>query len=176
MSFNALSLLNLINPEIVIAAVNRLSEEQGSPGRTGGVIAIAVINKTKPELSSFASAAIGAPGLKVTSYGKNVSEKIWRLYTRRAEGKDEFAASQSADPGHTTHPTYGGCIVFKLCLPDKGEDDLDIYISFSGAPPDVDEVIVYVLGESMGFVNMISGYPLYERAHELLKGAVINMP
>jgi hypothetical protein len=111
----------------------------------------------------FASASIGKPGLKFGRYAQNAAEKIKRLHERRMDGSDEFAASVSADD---VLETYGGCIVFSnLTSPMVNE----VYISFSGAPADIDEALAFVIGEKLG-LEIPSGYENIHipRARELL--------
>ncbi|MES2223791.1 MAG: hypothetical protein V4469_02545 [Patescibacteria group bacterium] len=106
----------------------------------GGILAILVQG---PEGSTLESRELGAPGEKAFDSAYFAHEKIRRLATRRltAGSEGEYASSQSADP---EKGQYGGCVV-------SWHGKYEIFISFSGAPAVVDEVVTYVVAEALGF-------------------------
>lgn len=166
----ARQLLNVLDLCLLADALLTLSDEAGQADRTntprrGGVIAISVVN-SDGEGTTFGSNSFGEPGWKIGRYSRNAAEKIARLLERRLEGNNECAASMSANE---ELGTFGGCIAF-VCDPSK-----ECYISISGAPPEIDEALAYVVGEKLGF-NLPEGYenPRVPRARELLQGLIIT--
>ncbi len=158
------SVLDSIHHGKLTVALQILTAENGG-SRHGGVLAMASVWSDRND-SQFSSTVIGRPGVKIGRYARNAAEKIARLMERRAEGNEEVAASESADEAHDT---YGGCIVFK----SKKKFDLEVYISFSGAPPEVDEAIVFVIGEMLGLVTPAYENQLITRARELMKNIMM---
>ena len=143
---SALAYLARVNGEKLIHAASALSLQSCSYVRTGGVMAITVVNPRVSELNNHASVSFGNPGFKINEYGLNAHEKIRRLRQRRDRTKapevKEIASSQSAD-GKTMH---GGALVFT----DK--EGCEVYLSFSGAPAMVDEALMYVVGLQLGLI------------------------
>jgi len=160
-SNKASALLDRINHKNFIEALRVICGENGGE-RFGCVLAIAVVHPDT-EVTECVSVSIGLPGLKFGRYARNAAEKINRLFERRMEGNDEVAASESADD---ILGTYGGCIFF------KGEAPLEVYISFSGAPPEVDEALAFVIGEKLGLMTPTYENPLIPRIRELLDNLV----
>lgn len=160
---NAVAYLNLVKVEAVLKAANALSLHVGKTSRTGGVMAILVVDPRDHGQNSLASLSFGQPGLKISGNLFNAHEKIHRLHERRWNSRDgimDVASSQSAN--NTT--TYGGCILFR--------DNLGryVYISYSGAPPEVDEAISFVAGVKLPNLIAPQGYvnPLIDRAFRLM--------
>ena len=167
MIISAESFLKRIEPGHFMHAASILSEELGGGRRSGGVLLVAVAHRKSSEVD-VASMSIGEPDIaKVGGYAKNAAEKFQRLLERRLQGTSETASSQSADPSNPEPRlrTYGGCTVG--LFPTK---DLEVYMSFSGAPAETDEVCTYVSLEQMGF-QMDPEYknPQLPRARELLE-------
>ncbi len=158
--------LNRLNHKVIADAIQKLSEEQGKPDCRGGVLAISIVSNSIP-LEEFSSISIGIPGDRFGHLARNAAEKIARLYDLRIGGSNDVAASQSANPDAGS---YGGCIVSHGIL---GDTYVQIYISFSGAPAEVDEAVVFVIGEKLGFKAPIYSNPLLTRARELLADVVI---
>lgn len=157
-------LLSCIDLSALENAVRTLSMEFNGSDKPGGVIAIATF-AAEAGGDDLVSESVGEP-LKLSAFGYHAHEKIHRLFTQRSKGGQDVASSQSADPGNPTSPTYGGCVFF---TDSKGDS---IYISFSGAPPEVDEAVVIAIGTLLGFTppNIENG--LVQRAIELLTGSV----
>lgn len=154
-------MLRQISHITLTAAIETLCLELTGEKRHGGVLAIATVYQGV-DGANFESTSIGNPGLKFGRYARNASEKIARLFERRADGNDEVAASVSANE---QLGTYGGCIHFKSKRTDIVEE---VYISFSGAPPEVDEALVFVIGEKLGLQTPTYENPLIPRVRELL--------
>lgn len=157
-------LLSCINLSTLEEAVRTLSTEFNGSDKPGGVIAIATF-AMEAGGDDLASESVGDP-LKLAAFGYHAHEKIHRLFTRRSKGGQDVASSQSADPVNPTSPTYGGCVFF---TDSKGDN---IYISFSGAPPEVDEAIVIAIGTLLGFTPPNVENKLTQRAIELLTNGV----
>ncbi len=137
--------LNRIRLDEVISTIRILSrrnEHPESPPRNGGVLSITVVAVSDVATTSLAATSVGNPGGKIHTYAFNAHEKLRRLYTRRKVGKEDVAASQSAD----NENVFGGAIYFLA-------SNADVYISLSGAPPKVDEAIAFVLGEKLGLTG-----------------------
>ncbi len=160
-------LLASINQQILTTAIRFLTHKDDDVFaiRLGGVLAIAVVYPDR-NFAEFQSVSIGLPGLKFGRFARNTAEKVARLFERRAEGNDEVAASVSADD---TLGTYGGCIFFRSRLAGCHEE---IYVSFSGAPPEVDEALAFVIGEQLGLETPKYENPLIPRARELLEDLI----
>lgn len=155
----AAEMLKRLGLHAVMDAVKTLSAEIKDLGRTGGVLAIAVIREGKA--SYLSSTSIGeAPDLKIAGWAFNAHEKIKRLKEQRAGGKADIASSESAD----NRTKWGGCVVFP-----EPEVGVETYISFSGAKPEVDEAIAYAIGIQLGAEPTGYKNPLVERALELLE-------
>lgn len=157
----------ILRPDVVCEAVRQLSEKAGSPNRFGGMLGITVVNSNSAE-STADIRSIGRPGLKISGYAKNVTEKMHRLHTRRVASHNEWLASVSADPCNEDESkrTYGGCVVglnSKLSW---------VYIAYSGTLPDIDELVCYVAGERLELT--LGGYKhtLLAEARILLQGCV----
>lgn len=160
----ARTLLSCINFSALKNTIKTLSMEFNASDRPGGVIAIATF-PTEAGCDDLASESIGEP-LKLTTFGYHAHEKLNRLFIRRYNGGQDVASSQSANSEDLTNPTYGGCVFFK---DNKGDS---IYISFSGAPPEVDEAVVIAIGTLMGFTSPNIENKLTPRAIELLADGV----
>lgn len=152
-----------INLNCLAVAMKTMCEESNQADRpntprNGGVLAIAVVDPDC-EGVDFMSMNVGSPGNKFGRYAKNAAEKVGRIFERRLESNDDIAASVSADD---LLGTYGGCIVFS-------GGQFEVYISFSGAPPQIDEALAFVIGEKLGF-TMLGEYKneYISRARELL--------
>ncbi len=158
----ASKLLDRISFVGVWGVVHVLSREIDGNARLGGVLAVGYYAK-KSGTMWFASRSVGDVTHNAFKYAKNAAEKIARLRQRREGGEHEFAASQSADEENLDIQlrTYGGCLVFE-------DQDCEIYISFSGAPPKVDEATVFLVGENLG-LETPKGYqnPLIPRARQI---------
>lgn len=157
-------LLSCIDFSVLENAVRTLSMEFNESNKPGGVIAIATF-PTEAGGDDLASASVGEP-LKLTTFGYHAHEKLNRLFIQRYNGGQDVASSQSANPKDLDNPTYGGCVFF---TDGKGSD---IYISFSGAPPEVDEAVVIAIGILMGFTPPNIENKMINRAVELLIGGV----
>jgi hypothetical protein len=162
----AVHMLNRLNHKVIAEAIQKLSEEQGKPECKGGVLAIS-LTSYNISLADYASISIGLPGKGFGHSARYAAEKIARLYDLRMEGSNDVAASQSANP---SAGSYGGCIIFHGSL---GDIYAQIYISFSGAPAEVDEAVVFVVGERLGLKAPTYSNPLLSRARELLTDAVL---
>ncbi len=153
-----------INKAVVMELVRQLCHHDGVTGRDGGVMACGVQLGATDQFW-FASVSIGMPGPKCFNYAKNAAEKMNRLYAIRSSGKIHVASSTSADPDNPDHRlrTYGGCIFFL-----KGNER--IFLSFSGAPPHIDEVAMFTVGINIGLMcPNIYDNPLLELAASFYK-------
>lgn len=157
-------LLSCIDLSALENAVRTLSTEFNNSDKPGGVIAIATF-AMEAGGDDLASESVGEP-LKLAAFGYHAHEKINRLFTRRSKGTGDVASSQSANPKDPANPTYGGCVFF---TDSKGDN---IYISFSGAPPEVDEAVVIAIGTLLGFTPPNVENKLTQRAIELLADGV----
>src|SRR5271168_853475 len=138
---------------------NQLGLEKDGKERSGGVLVVEVLDLKEPGHSNTCSLTVGAPGLNVSNNAFYVHEKIRRLRNIRSEGGGDYSSSQSADP---SQGKYGGAVVGLL-----GETT-EIYISYSGAPAEVDEALSYILAKSFG-LTVSDDYknPMLDRAREL---------
>ncbi len=166
----ASTLLAHIHQPTFLDALNRIAQERGRTDCCGGVLAIASL-VPHAGINEFASLSIGTPMQKFGRYARNAAEKINRLYQRRAEGHDDIAASTSADESNPDESarTYGGAIYFTGIRHGKLHE---VYISFSGAPPEVDEAIAFVLGQQLGFKAPAYENPLISIAQDALSHVV----
>ncbi len=165
----ARQILNNLDLFELASAMYSLCEETGqidrhSTPRRGGVIAVGVVNQDGEGIT-FVSTSFGEPGLKFGRYALNAAEKINRLFGRRQEGNDECAASMSADD---TLGTFGGCIAFSEGILSE------CYISISGAPPEIDEALAFVIGERLGFKTPEYANEHIASARELLRGLILG--
>lgn len=155
-----------LNAAVVCQALKNLCLD--SSDRNGGVLVIAVVNTEGWEMKTV-SRSIGKPGIKTLRYAKNANEKVARLFQRRCEGKDENTSSVSANPNDPDEGkrTYGGCI--RAVTPSG----LDVYFSFSGGPPDIDEAICYVIAEKLGLKTFPCENRHLPSARDLLKNCTL---
>ena len=165
MKVNAKACFTLLYPNLLAAEIARLTKEFKSDREfKGGVLTISI---PYPEGASHEAHTLGDPGINTVDFGFFAAEKIRRLQNRRQteEGKNEFASSHSADK---EKERYGGCILAHT------EDGDEVYLSFSGAPDVVDEAVVYVIAEALGF-KVPEGYtnPLVPKARELIQQHII---
>jgi hypothetical protein len=91
------------------------------------------------------------------------------LYTRRREGFLDFAVPQSAYVSNSG----GGCLVFNARIGAS-----EFYLSFSGetsgALPEIDEAVVYILGEKLELISPMNYQnPFIARARELLQDVAL---
>ncbi len=166
----ASAILELIPHDDIALVVKMLSREyegEKGPERSSGVLAVAVVHRVSSSVW-FASRNIGVPRIKSLHCATHAAEKIRRLAERRLDGFPDVSASQSAEPNHPNPDvrTYGGCLVFHLQVQGR-----EIYISFSGAKPEVDEAVVFIIGEHLNFPAP-DGYEnkLIPRAREIFQG------
>ena len=166
-SNKASTLLAKINHQVLATAIQSLTHKDSDESalRLGGVLAIAVVYPDR-SVVEFESVSIGLPGLKFGRYSKNAAEKIARLFDRRTNGNNEVVSSVSADE---KLGTYGGGVFFLNLQAGHPEE---IYISFSGGPPEVDEALSFVIGEKLGLETPKYENPLIPRARELLEDLV----
>lgn len=160
----AAAILDQINHRAIAEVARMLSHETHKKIVLGGVLGVAIVTRAS-NVVLFASITVGLPGKSGGRFANNTAEKIMRLHQRRLAGHKDIAASESANP---TDPderlrTYGGCICFE-------ENDNDTYISFSGAPPDVDEAIAFLAGATVGITRPDFKNKLVARAIEIYKG------
>jgi hypothetical protein len=166
---NAERFLNTFNRDIVANAVRVLSKDHFQKDKFGGVLTILIVDPEgkQPNLTSVASTSVGELGANAHEYVFHVSEKIKRLRKHHYGEDKHIASSQSAKPPET----WGGCIVFSM-----GKDGATkVFISFSGAPWEVDEAIVLVLGEKLGLTppaghESLESYHFTTHARQLLDG------
>ena len=122
--------------------IGEISKEVGDKKeREGGVLAVAVFDKTNPDNNSYMASIVGLPGDDLYKYLFFANEKIHRTRDRRLQGFNDLASSQSADD---TKEQYGGCIVVIY-------KNFEIYFSYSGAMANVDEAVSIVLASMAGF-------------------------
>ena len=157
-------LLAQINREVVANVANELGQIVDHKPRPGGLVVIEIFYSDKPELSTSASVSVGSPGANMHENAYYAHEKIRRLRNFRRQGLNHVASSESADKDKGQ---YGGAI-FAL-----EEHNVEVYISYSGAPQEVDEAISFVLAR--GFHLLVSDSyvnPIVERATLLLADAL----
>jgi hypothetical protein len=167
--------LHNVNPDTVAEAVRTLSKQHDNSDRFGGVLAIAIINLDETHVGELASETVGKVSIhKVGVYAYHAHEKIRRLIGRRVAGHLDIAASQSAEPNATIEKlrTYGGCIAFRNKHPFKKRE---YYISFSGAAPEVDEAIAFVIGQLLGLDVPRYENPFIPLAYEILSPGVTRL-
>lgn len=152
--------------EMIAKAVAALTVMHNSAKEcNGGVLAILVRG---PYGTTYEARHLGKPDEKTPDAAFFASEKLRRLAARRltAEGEREVASSQSANP---LEGKYGGCVVAHI-------RNYEVFLSFSGAPAVVDEVVMLVVAESLGFtVTAAYDYLLLPQARALLKGCALGV-
>lgn len=158
----AFELIDQLDDDLLSSFVKTLSEEEGKPNVTGGVLTCLLINK-KTRQAHSASLSVGVVNHRCVDFNFHAHEKPRRLYAAREAGFTYVASSVTADEKNEDKllRTYGGCLFFE-------NDEWEMYLSFSGAPSIVDEVTVLMLGKIFkfphppGYTNRLQG-----RAEEL---------
>ncbi|MEI8337596.1 MAG: hypothetical protein WCF92_00435 [bacterium] len=166
-NITAKMILARINQGIISNAANILGRTIDGKVRPGGVVVVEVFYNDYQEYSTCGSMSIGSPGANMHNNAFFAHEKIRRLRNLRQEGTDHVASSESADPDKAQ---YGGAICAFAGI------NVEVYLSYSGAPQEVDEVISYVLAKQLGLqVSQKYTNPLLLQATKLLVGACIQL-
>jgi len=143
-SFLASLYLNRIDPILWARVANQLGKEhdtaikQQTKERPGGILMIQIVNHKEPELTNGGLLKIGEPGLGFTDKTFFAAEKIRRIRFWREQGVLHHFASQSTDP---SNEKWGGAV---MGIIDSGVDG---FLSYSGAPPLVDEALCYIFAQ-----------------------------
>ncbi len=139
LAINARNIIERINLDTLADRVREISLRFGDEKeRLGGVLAVAVFCKNNPSINNYAAVTVGQPGDNLYMNLFYVNEKIHRTRSRRLEGHNEVASSQSAD---AEKKLYGGCIVAFI----EGFGEVEIYFAYSGAKQEVDEAVSAIL-------------------------------
>lgn len=164
MKLTANSCFTRLYPEVIAKAIAALAVmHKPEKECNGGVLAILVQGQ---DGSTYEAHHIGKPGENASSVAFFAAEKIRRLVARRktVDGGQEVASSQSANPDEEK---FGGCVVAHI-------GDYEVFLSFSGAPAVVDEVVMQVVAEVLGFTVVAAcEYTLLPQARALLKGCAL---
>ncbi len=158
-------LLESINCTKLAAALRTLAKEQGEV-QSGGVLAIAARWKDL-DTSQFKSCDFGETNLNFGICAVQAANVVAKLFERRRHRFQEIAGSQCTDGSYANN---GSAMVFESV--ESEPYHIEVYIGLSRTPSDVDEALLYVIGEMLGLKTPKYKNPLIPRARELLAGAV----
>jgi len=132
----------------IAKAVTELSKDGRDP-RTGGVLAIVVIDPNHQISPSHASLSVGESVRRLVWHAKHAHEKIEEAHSDLMQG----------------------CINPAVAYNEAGHE---VYIFFSGASRQIDDAISFVISEKLGLKVHAYENPLLERTRQLLEHVVVD--